>query len=718
MGRRMKNLGIVSVVSLVLVLGVCGQTGAFPRGVDWRQVQTEHFTVVFLEQHRDIANTVADMAESTHQEMERFLNYKKTKRVYVVVTDHIDSLDRLSVPVSREASRDRIVLLLSAPISSSPSFGLPPQRWLSLQFIYQYTFVMRHRMDRTTRTVLSTVFPDTGFSGWMDGGMSLYMAMKLEGRFRHSPYFDMLMRTELLEGDFRFLSGQSAAGSQKWPGDAGLFLYGYSFLSYLSGRYGPERLAELNHAQNRTLPDPFPSDKNIEKFYGKSLEELQQDWYKGLKIYYGEQLREIRERPLTPMRPLSESGYLTGQPEFSPDGHFVYYVEDGPHRDKALIQLRLADHQKIRLAEGNLSGEISVSSDGQRIYFGKTNYVDIYYRLSDLYVLDIATRKVTRLTHGERAFDPSIAPDGSSLVYVTNQAGSMTLKALDLGSGQKRVLFEGNGSAVKIYHPRFSSDGKKIAFQMLSSTKNGESIYILDADGAKLYTLLDDDALDSGPCWGPGDKYLLFASDRSGVPNIFAYAFEQQRLYQVTNVVSGVFNPSVSAGNNGIVLERYSKTGLDIHFMEFNPQTWLPIDYRPIEESMTLKEYPPVAASAETAYRSFSSLLSWPLVLPSIGSDEQGYQLGLYFSGSDILKQHEYSLLTLYGLKSGRLKLDGEYRYNRFKTKIGLFGYDRTEKYAQFYPADDKDDRAYWEQQQGGGIILGFPLYKSRKADL
>ena len=718
MNRHLKKLGILSIVGVILALGLYGESDAFPRGVDWRQVQTEHFTIVFLEQHRELIDDVAAMAESIHREMTRFLRYDKRKRVYVVVTDHIDSLDRMSIPVSRDSSRSRIVLLLNEPLSSASSFGLPSQQWLSLQFIYQYTFVMRHRMDRTTRTILSAVFPDSGFSGWMDGGMSLYMAMKLGGRFPHTSYLDMLMRTELLEDDFHFLSGQSAAGSQNWPGDVGLFLYGYSFLSYLSERYGAERLAELNHAQNRSFPAPFSPDKTFEELYGKTLKELQQDWYNGLTLYYGEQINTIREQPVTTMRPLSASGYLTGYPEFSPDGQFVYYIEDGPHHENALIQLRLRDNRRIRLAEGNFSGKLSVSSDGKRLFFSKTDYFKLYYYLSDLYVLDIAERKVNRLTHGERAFDPAIAPDGQTLVYIANQAGSTMLKKLELDSGRKTVLFEHPDSTIKIYSPSFSSDGKTIAFQMSTLNGSGESIYLLNLEDMQLSALPDDDALDSGPCWGPGDEYLLFASDRNGAPNIFAYVFGQQRLYQVTNAMSGVFHPSLSAAANSIALERYSTKGFDIHLMELKPGDWIPLDVQPVEKPLELKDYSPTAASQERGYNSFRPLLSWPLILPSLGSDEQGYQLGLYLSGSDILKQHEYSLLSLYGLSSGRLKLDGEYRYNRFRTKIGLFGYDRTRKYAQYYAADDKDDRAYWERQQGGGVTLGFPLYKSRKTDL
>lgn len=361
---------------------------------------------------------------------------------------------------------------------------------------------------------------------------------------------------------------------------------------------------------------------------------------------------------------------------------------------------------------------MSVSPDGKHLFFSKTDYFNLYYQVSDLYDLDIAERKLSRLTHGERAFDPAIAPDGQSLVYVANQAGSAILKKLELDSGRKTVVFERPDSTIKIYSPSFSSDGQTLAFQMSTLDRSGESIYLLDLNTMQISALLNGNALDSGPCWGPKDEYLLFASDRNGVPNIFAYMFGQQRLYQVTNAITGVFHPSLSAAADSIALERYSTEGFDIHLMELRPENWIPLDIQPVENPTVLKDYPPTTTSQESGYHSFRQLLSWPLILPNIGSDEQGYQLGLYFSGSDIMKQHEYSLQSLYGLSSGRLKLLGEYRYNRFRTKIGLFGYDRTEKYAQYYAADDKDDRAYWEQQQGGGVTLGLPLYKSRSADL
>jgi outer membrane protein assembly factor BamA len=110
--------------------------------------------------------------------------------------------------------------------------------------------------------------------------------------------------------------------------------------------------------------------------------------------------------------------------------------------------------------------------------------------------------------------------------------------------------------------------------------------------------------------------------------------------------------------------------------------------------------------------------LKWPLTLPILGSDEDGIKFGLFFIGNDALDLHDYTLSVLYGPKSGRFGVELDYRYNRFFTPIGFFGYDRSEEYAEYFEASDEDDESYWERQQGGGVGIGIPLYRTRRTAL
>ena len=60
----------------------------------------------------------------------------------------------------------------------------------------------------------------------------------------------------------------------------------------------------------------------------------------------------------------------------------------------------------------------------------------------------------------------------------------------------------------------------------------------IDVRTAEVTPLTDDDALDLAPAWTPDGRHIVFWSDRTGIPNLFAFDVRENRLLQVTNVVT------------------------------------------------------------------------------------------------------------------------------------------------------------------------------------
>ncbi len=710
-----KKAVIIALIMSTGFLGRCFEVEAFVRDVRWKEVYTEHFRVIYAERHRELVKYLAKMVEAVHQEMNQFFEFPDQMITDVVVTDHIDRFDRFKLDILRKPE-SYVILHLGDTTAGAPSFDIHVNDWLVLQFIYQYTSVLRHSMDTMFRSLVSEVYPDLGFSGWMDGGMALYMVSHLQGGSGRSPYFDMFLRTGLLETAPEDLADRAATGYKIWPGDTGLFLYGSSFLRYLSDTYGANLLAEVNRSQSDTIPIPFTKNA-FERIYGKDLQTLQQEWLVSLHATYQAQIQDIQARPMTPSQPLTDSGYFTGAPVFSPDGQYVYYIDDGPDDARALMQLRLSDRRQVRLTEGNFSGSFSVSADGQRLYFCKTEVYRSYYQRSDLYVLDLTRGrkgKVSRLTKGSRAFDPVISPDNHTLVYVTIDAGTTSLMQLDLEHGATSTLLTLPGHA-QIRQPAFSSDGTRLAAQ-ISKADGKQDIYLMDQDGGKLHPLTEDYAVDGSPVWGPEDRYLFFHSDRFGVPNIFAYCLEDKQLFQVTNVLTGAFAPVVSPDRQLLVFQKYSSQGMDIHLTDLMPARWVAMPFSQNRASQTVTErFTPVQTSQETRYKARSTL--WPGFSPLWDTDEDGLQLGLNMSGEDTLGHHAYSIDALYGVGSKRLAINAEYMNNQWYPAIWIFAYDRASMYSGLFRNARGYSEDYWERQKGGGIEIGFPLYRSRKTD-
>jgi TolB protein len=138
--------------------------------------------------------------------------------------------------------------------------------------------------------------------------------------------------------------------------------------------------------------------------------------------------------------------------------------------------------------------------------------------------LRIASRNLTDITPvvqqtGIQDF-PDLSPDGRSLVYtswltVMPYRGAVRviqqIWVLDLARGIAGQLLLSNASDI---HPRWSPDGKRIAF---SSNRSGRyQIWLTDADGSNLHQVTHGNGDNTWPTWSPDGSRILFAQVKQG----------------------------------------------------------------------------------------------------------------------------------------------------------------------------------------------------------
>ncbi|MGH3369825.1 MAG: DPP IV N-terminal domain-containing protein, partial [Nocardioidaceae bacterium] len=97
----------------------------------------------------------------------------------------------------------------------------------------------------------------------------------------------------------------------------------------------------------------------------------------------------------------------------------------------------------------------TVSPDGRQLAFRALNA---------LWVADLDGRSAPRKVVADGYFnsDPDFSPDGRSLLYASDRAGTADLWLHDLGTGTDRRLSELPGAQTA---PRFSPDGRRVAYQ-------------------------------------------------------------------------------------------------------------------------------------------------------------------------------------------------------------------------------------------------------------
>lgn len=126
----------------------------------------------------------------------------------------------------------------------------------------------------------------------------------------------------------------------------------------------------------------------------------------------------------------------------------------------------------------------------------------------DLYRLDLASEKVTRLTDNrEGNFEPSLSPDGARLAFTSSRDGDAELYAMPTAGGDATRLTTFHRDD---WAPRWSPDGEWIAF--LSDREGNARVFLVLPDGTGLRAARGGDLVgeEQAHVWSPDGRRLAY----------------------------------------------------------------------------------------------------------------------------------------------------------------------------------------------------------------
>src|SRR5215213_7007386 len=148
-------------------------------------------------------------------------------------------------------------------------------------------------------------------------------------------------------------------------------------------------------------------------------------------------------------------------------------------------------------------------------------------RNGDIWVMNangIGRRRVTRSGRGFD-FDPSLSPNGRSIVFRTSRGrylrdpggiGAEGIFVVDVRTRREHPVHPPRGGLF----PSWSPDGRAIAFSTLQRDLNGESIHLVTPAGTNLRDLAEPafNAVQEGLAWSPDSRRIAY-SGHSGDGN-------------------------------------------------------------------------------------------------------------------------------------------------------------------------------------------------------
>ena len=260
--------------------------------------------------------------------------------------------------------------------------------------------------------------------------------------------------------------------------------------------------------------------------------------------------------------------------------------------------------------------------------------------------------------------------------------------------------------------PRWSPDGTKIAVSLWQAG-GYQDIWVLDREGKKLDEVTHDRAIDGAPAWSPDGRFLYFASDRTGIFNLYAYELGSKNLYQVTNVLGGAFSPAPSPDDKSMAFTSYSASGYDIHAMNIDRANWKPAEPYQNPYPVVL----PDESKRATITKPYSPLptLAPRFWFPAFGySAESSLLLGGLTMGMDAVQRHQYIVQALYGPARNRFWYSLDYFYDGWYPTFHLHASDAEVTYADLLANPAANASAdYVERQKTLGAQAVLDLVKT-----
>lgn len=566
--RRGSIPAVLAVVALALGAGRAraqefGQNKVQYRTYDWRSVTSDHFQVYFDKGQDSLGLRVLDLAEKAHAFLATRMGHPLSHRVPIIVYGSHNDFAQTNVTPElideatggfTELLRNRVVL----PFAGS---------YEDLRHVVVHELTHAVMFDQLYGGSASAMLAHQTFFSvplWFAEGLAEYNSLGMESNA------EMFLRDGTLEGYLPPL---------EYSGGYIVYKQGQSALSYLVDRYGEDRLRDIL----RRTRQMHSFERAFQRSVGMTVGKFDQQWREWLKRRYWptvatQQDPELFARRLTDHR--RDQSSLNTAPAVSPQGDRIAYFSDRRQYTDAYVMSAYDGKVLKRIIRGErdvhfesiplFRSAIAWSPDGGRLALtAHSAGHDV------LYVMSSRTGKVQaryELPCDALQF-PAWSPVADSVVVVGIKGGQSDLYLVDL---KRRAVTRLTHDTWDEKEPTWTVDGRAITFAsdrlapvvLEPVRKRGGfgsyAIYDLDLASGRISLRLDTSGDDHDPAWSPDGRKLAFITDRGGTPNIVLYDTTAHSFTQLTQVSGGVSSVSWSRLDDRLVFSAFNRGGFDV----------------------------------------------------------------------------------------------------------------------------------------------------------
>jgi len=694
---------------------------------DYWTLETAHFKLTYPQPLEAVAKRIITLSEAIHTRVTRGMHYTPSDKTEMILTDNTDSANGSATPIPYDA----IQLYTTAPGDIS-ALGDYDDWYLGL-VTHEFVHITHTGNISGLATVANRIFgktfaPNSAQPRWIIEGLAVVLESEYSsgGRVRSS-LFDAYLRADVL-GDNIARLDQISNNASRYPYGQLFYLYGSRFLRWVTDVYGPDVMPAVS-ADYGASTAPWGVNRAIKRQTGRTYEELYDAWTSHLRLHYGAMVKEIDKRGRREGNRLTRHGHTIAYPRFVPPAlrrepgkeELIYYRANGSDR-AGVYRFELGDPTAPRVPDeelivrANTDAVASFTPEGGLVFASQEFWKNLWLR-HDLFSLPPGETDTTgtanermQLTRGLRANEPDVSPDGRHVAFTVNSKGTTRLALASRDAegrlGPPRVL-DAAAPFDQAYTPRFSPDGRKIAY---SAWRTGgfRDVRVVDVETGAAEAITSDRAMDTHPIWSPDGRTIYFSSDRTGVFNIYAFDVGRKTFKMVTNVVGIAITPAVSPDGKTLVYTGYTHEGYDLFVMPLDPARFLDAPPVLVERPLPNPEPRPVPMTKER-YQPIHTFgpKSWFF---SIGQGYfGGFAMGFSTTAQDIVGHHILSADATFDADAPEPRGSISYTYAALPVDIGVSLSRSTLPRVGGYRISNQEV-PYQETRTGGSTRLSVPI--------